>query len=93
MSPFVFICIFILFVLFVTKIVTGKSAVFFIMFSLVMSFMSAVHATKINLGIEDFDMTQGVSIRQESTTRPTTRTFFSYYNSRSHAGGGLSGGK
>ncbi len=48
------------------------------------------YATTNHWGVEE-PMKQGESIRQDSTQRRTS--YFGYYSSRSHMGGGLMGGK
>lgn len=52
-------------------------------------------ATFTKMGVEDMDHPQGISLRQDSvqTTRGRPPSFFTRYGSRSHAGGGLRGGK
>ena len=48
--------------------------------------------TENNVGAESLEHEDGVSLRQDSNTIGT-RSLFIFYSSRSHMGGGLSGGK
>ena len=48
--------------------------------------------TENSVGAETLEHEDGVSLRQDSNTIGT-KSLFIYYNSRSHMGGGLSGGK
>lgn len=60
-----------------------------IFFSAWLSFYASAH----NWGVEK-PMKQGESIRQDSTQSTYRRgSYFGYYSSRSHMGGGLMGGK
>ena len=53
--------------------------------------LGAHAATKYNLGVDNMEYEEGISIRQESNTgRPSG---FFIYAGRGHLGGGVSGGK
>jgi hypothetical protein len=62
----------------------------FAAFAFALLFWVSMRATTRYLGVERVE-TQTESIRQDSTQ--TRSTFFGYYASRSHMGGGLMGGK
>ena len=50
-------------------------------------------ATAAGAGIDELEHPEGISIRQTSTDSSGNVAFFAYYSTRSHMGGGLSGGK
>ncbi|MBM73752.1 MAG: hypothetical protein CMK59_00010 [Proteobacteria bacterium] len=50
------------------------------------------YATNQSWGAVQFEEEDGISLRQDSTTRGG-RGFFYIYSQRSHTGGGLAGGK
>ena len=52
----------------------------------------SVYATNQSWGAVQFEDEDGISLRQDSTTRGG-RGFFYIYSQRSHTGGGLAGGK
>ena len=66
-----------------------------VVFSLLLgSTAFAGYATWRNFGAQSFESPQGVSLRQESVRTGHRGGFFAYYGrSRTHRGGGLSGGK
>ena len=61
--------------------------------ALILGSLGSMYATKNNMGIDEFELEEGMSIRQDSTSQGDARSFFIYVNSRSHQGGGLAGGK
>ena len=52
---------------------------------------AALAATRANLGVEEVEHEDGISLRQDSTNKRTG--FFVFYGTRSHMGGGIAGGK
>jgi hypothetical protein len=63
----------------------------YFLFCLLFGGLGAHAATKYNLGVDEMEYEEGISIRQESNTgRPSA---FFIYAGRGHLGGGVSGGK
>jgi hypothetical protein len=59
---------------------------------IVVTLLAAIF-TYLHFGSEDFEEPQGLSLRQESERSGGHGFFFLYTRTRSHSGGGLSGGK
>ena len=83
------LCAFMLVALFV-RFALARFYFWFGTFAFVLIFLLSMRATTQHLGVERVG-TQTDSIRQDSTQ--TRTTFFGYYASRGHMGGGLMGGK
>jgi len=71
--------------------VSGMTRVILCFVALIGGGLGAIAATNQNIGVDDLEYEDGVSLRQDSTR--SNGGFFVYYASRSHMGGGLSGGK
>jgi len=83
------LCAFMLFAVFV-RFVLARYYFWFGACAFALIFWVSMRATTKYVGVERVG-TQTDSIRQDSTQ--TRTTFFGYYASRSHMGGGLMGGK
>ena len=82
---------FVIFFLGLVSLLEGIRRVLAFIALLIVGCFFAMVATNANLGVEGFEHEEGMSLRQDSTTRRTG--FFVYYGSRSHRGGGILGGK
>ena len=71
----------------------NKKRIYLCVASLGIFALLTIYATTSNVGIDEFELNEGVSIRQDSTSKSDVKSFFYYHNSRSHQGGGLAGGK
>jgi hypothetical protein len=83
------LCVFVLLAAFV-RFTLARYYFWFGALAFAFIFWMSMRATTRYLGVERV-ATQADSIRQDSTQ--TRTTFFGYYASRSHMGGGLMGGK
>ena len=71
----------------------NRNRIYVCILALILGSLGTMYATKNNMGIDEFELDEGMSIRQDSTSQSDARSFFIYVNSRSHQGGGLAGGK
>lgn len=71
----------------------NKKRIYVCMLALLIGSVATMYATTNNMGIDEFELDEGMSLRQGSTSERDAKSFFMYVNSRSHQGGGLAGGK
>jgi uncharacterized membrane protein YfhO len=71
----------------------NKKRIYVCMLALLLASVGTMYATTNNMGIDGFELDEGMSLRQGSTSERDARSFFIYVNSRTHQGGGLAGGK
>ena len=90
MFGLIMLSLFGLLVLFFTK--SGPLHLFLTIFIVGVVAFKAYYVAEHNIGAQSLEHEDGVSLRQDSNT-VGTRSLFIYYNSRSHMGGGLAGGK